>query len=111
MNMDFHQIELEEGYSLFRYKRMSFGMNNAPEQHQIIFRQTTAGCPGATNIEDDIVVHGKTTVEHDRNAVALLNRLQEGNLTPNKDECKIGMSQIVFMGMYLNEHGVGPTDD
>ena len=111
MNMGFHQIELKEGYSLFRYKRMSFGINNAPEQYQNIFRQTTAGCPGATNIEDDIVVHGKTTQEHDRNIVALLNRLQERNLTLNKDKCKIGMSHIVFMGMILNEHGVGPTEE
>ena len=86
INMGFHQTELEEGYLLFRYKRMSFGINNAPEQYQNILRQTTAGCPGATNIEDDIVVHGKTTEEHDRNVVALLNRLQERNLTLNKDK-------------------------
>ena len=38
MNMGFHQIELEEGYSLFRYKRISFGINNAPEQYHNIFR-------------------------------------------------------------------------
>ena len=87
MNMGFHQIELEEGSkdittfsagdSLFSYKRLSFGINSAPEQHQNIVRQTIAWCPGATNIADDIVVHGKTTKDHDRNLVALLNRLQE----------------------------------
>ena len=91
MNMGFHQIELEEGSrdittfsaddSLFRYKRLSFGVNSAPEQYQNIVRQTIAGCPRATNITDDIVVHGKTTEEHDRNLVMLLNRLQERNLT------------------------------
>ena len=91
MNMGFHQIELEEGSrdittfsaddSLFRYKRLSFGVNSAPEQYQNIVRQTIAGCPRATNIADDIVVHGKTTEEHDRNLVMLLNRLQERNLT------------------------------
>ena len=69
MNMGFHQIELEEasrditifsaGDSLFRYKRLSFGVNSAPEQYQNIARQTIAGCPGATNIADDTVVHGK----------------------------------------------------
>ena len=64
MNMEFHQIELEEGSrdittlsagdSLFRYKRLSFGVNSAPEQYQNIIRQTIADCPGATNIADDI---------------------------------------------------------
>ena len=121
MNMGFHQIELEEGSrdittfsagdSLFRYKRLSFGINSAPEQYQNIVRQTIAGCPGAINIADDIVVHGKTTEEHDRNLVALLNRLQERNLTLNKEKCKIRMGQIVFMGLLLNKHGVGPTEE
>ena len=111
MNMGFHQIELEEGTrdiktfsaddSLFRYKRLSFGINSAPEQYQNIVRQTIAGFPGATNIADDIVVHGKTTKDHERNLVALLNRLQERNLTLNKDKCKIGMSQIVVMGIVM----------
>ena len=109
MNMGFHQIELEEGSrniatfsagdSLFRYKSLSFGINSAPEQYLNILRQTIAGCPGATNIADDIVVHGKTTEDHNRNLVALLNRLQERSLTLNKDKCKIGMNQIVFMGL------------
>ena len=121
MNMGFHQIELEENFrdittfsagdSLFRYKRLSFGINSAPEQYQNIVRQTIAGCPGATNIADDIVVHGKTTEEHDRNLVTLLNKLQQRNLTLNKDKCKIGMNQIVFMGLILNKHGVGPTEE
>ena len=70
MNMCFHQIELEEasrdittfsaGDSLFRYKRLSFDVNSAPGQYQNIVRQTSADCPGATNLADDIVVHGKT---------------------------------------------------
>ena len=86
-------------------------MNSAPEQYQNIVRQTIADCPGATNIADDIVVHGKTTEAHDRNLITLLHCLQERNLTLNKDKCKIAMSQIGFMGLLLNKHGVGPTEE
>ena len=57
------------------------------------------------------MVHGKTTEDHDRNLVALLNRLQERNFTLNKDKCKIGKSQIVFMGLLLSKHGVGLTEE
>ena len=120
-NMDFHQIELEEGStdittfsacdSLFCYKRLSFGINSAPEQYRNIVGQTITGCPGVTKIADDIVVHGKTTKEHDRNLVALLNRWQERNLTLNKTKCKIRMSQTVFMGRILNKHGLGPPEE
>ena len=121
MNMGFRQIELEEaswdiisfsaGDLQFRYKRLSFGVNSASEQYQNIVRQTIADCSGATNIADDIVVLGKTTEEHDRNLITLLHRLKERNLTLNQDKCKIGMCQIVFMGLFLNKHGVGPTEE
>ena len=86
-------------------------MNSAPEQYQNIVRQTIADCPGATNIPDDIVVQGKTTEEHDRNLITLLHRLQEMNLTLNKDKCTIGMNQTVFMGLLLSKHGVEPKEE
>ena len=66
MNMGFHQIELEEasrdiatfsaGDSLFHYKRLSFGLNSAPEQYKNMVRQTIADCPRATNMADDILL-------------------------------------------------------
>ena len=117
------QIELEEesrdittfsdGDSLYRYKRLSSGMNmNAPEQYQNIIRHAIADCPGATNIADDIVVYEWTTEEHDRNHVTLLGQLQGKNLTLNKDKDKIGMiNQIVFMGFLLSQHGVRSTKE
>lgn len=121
INMGFHQIELEEvsrdvapfsaGESLFRYKRLSFDVNNTPKQYEHIIRQAIAGFPGATNIADDIVVHCKTTEEHDQNLVTLLNRLQERSLTLSKDKCKIGMNQFVFMGQLLDKYDVGPTEE
>ena len=117
------QIELEEesrdittfsdGDSLYRYKRLSTGMNmNAPEQYQNIIRHAIADCPGATNIADDIVVYEWTTEDNDRNLVTLLERLQERNLTLNKDKSKSGMiNQIVFMGLLLSQHVKGSTEE
>ena len=97
--------------SLYRYKRLTFGENSVPEQYHNIIRQKVADCPGLTNIADDIVVYGRTTEEYDRNLVTLLERLQERNLTLIKDKCKIGMNQIVFIGLILSEHGVEPTEE
>ena len=95
------QIELEEGS-----RDITMNMN-APEQYQIIIRHAIADCPGATNKADDIVE------EHDRNQVTLLERLQERNLTLNKDKSKIGMINqiIVFIRMLLSQHGVGSTEE
>ena len=43
--------------------------------------------------------------------MTLLERLQERELTLIKDKCKIGMNQIVFIGLILSEHGVEPTEE
>ena len=43
--------------------------------------------------------------------MTLLERLQERNLTLIKDKCKIGMNQIVFIGLILSEHGLEPTEE
>lgn len=43
--------------------------------------------------------------------MTLLERLQERELTLIKDKCKIGMNEIVFIGLILSEHGVEPTEE
>ena len=52
---------------IFRYKRLSLGVNAAPEKYQHIISQATAGLRGVANIADDIIVHGKDHQEHDDN--------------------------------------------
>lgn len=83
VNIGFRQIALEQGNhnlsagdSLHCYKRLSFGINSAlKKKTKKIIKQTISGCRGATNIANDILEQGKTTADHDRNLVTLLNRL------------------------------------
>ena len=72
----FHQIELDPDSrditafathdGIFRYKRLSFGVNAAPEKYQHIITQSMAGLQGVSNIADDLIVHGRDTEEHDK---------------------------------------------
>ena len=121
MRHGFHQIELHQDSrdittfitheGLFRYKRLSFGVNAAPEKYQHIISQVIADIGGVVNIADDLIVHGKTVVEHDQNLHKLLARLKEKNLTLNSEKCVFGMSKVVFMGILLSKHGIGPTEE
>ena len=73
----FHQIELDADSrnitafathdGIFQYKRLSFGVNAAPEKYQYIITQSMAGLPGVANIADDLIIHGQDTEEHDKN--------------------------------------------
>ena len=64
---------------LFRFKRLMFGINAAPEVYQRIISQIFHDIEGVENISDDIVVHGRTKEEHNRRleAVHVLNRIVE----------------------------------
>lgn len=63
----FHQIELHPesrhittfitNTGLYRYKRLLFGINSAPEIFQKIMEQILSNCEGSFNYIDDIVVY------------------------------------------------------
>ena len=116
----YHQIELDEKSreittfvthtGQFRYKRLMFGVSCASELYQKVLQQILQNCPNAQNIMDDIIVHGVTQEQHDECLKNVLNVLREKGLTLNREKCEFNMSEIVFMGNVVSEHGVGPTE-
>ena len=83
--------ELHEG--LFRYKRLSFGVNAVPKKYQHVIRQAIAGTEGVVNVTDDLICHGKTVLEHDQRLRKLLAKLEEKNLTLNSEKCTFRMNK------------------
>ena len=92
---------------MYRYKRLMFGISCAPEMYNKIIQQTLDGCDGVQSIFDVIVVHGKTTAEHDQRLDIVLRRLSDRGLTLNIDKCQFNMTHIEFMGHVLSKHGIG----
>ena len=92
---------------MYRYKRLMFGISCAPEMYNKIKQQTLDGCDGVQSIFDDIVVHGKTTAEHNQRLDIVLRRLSDRGLTLNIDKCQFNMTHIEFMGHVLSKHGIG----
>ena len=116
----FHQVELHPNCrdiinflsqkGLFCYKRLSFGVNAAPEKYQYIIRQVIADVDGVVNIADDVVIHGKTLAEHDQNLHKLLAELENMNLILNGGKCTFGLNKVVFVEILFSEHDIGPTE-
>ena len=76
-----------------------------------VIRQIIADVEGVVNIADDLIVHGKAISEHDQNLHKLLAKLEEKNLTLSEEKCTFRMSKVVFMGIILSQHGIGPTEE
>ena len=68
--------------------------------------QVLEGTQGFLCIFYDILVHGKTLEEHDQNLDKTLQKLQEANLTLNKDKCEFAQTSVKFVGNIVDSDGV-----
>lgn len=116
----FHQLELDEEsrelstfstpMGIFRYKRLWFGMLSAQEYLVKTLSLAFLGAKGVTIAFDDAVITGKTPEEHDLNLHAFMKLVCEKGLTLNRDKCKFGVTEVVFLGHILSPDGVRPSE-
>ena len=91
LNQGYHQLELAEDsqsitmfathVGLFRYKRLSFGINSAAEIFQKSIEEVLQGIEGVRNMSDDIIVFGKSQADHDAALQPVLHKMKENDLT------------------------------
>ena len=120
LNKGYRQITLDEESrpittfvthkGLFRYKRLSFGINTASEIFQNEIQKLLVDIPGAVNISDDVIIFSKTNEEHDHILKLVLERFRERNLTLNKDKCLFHQESIKFFGYILTSKGIRVDD-
>ena len=63
------------------------------------------GLEGVQQINYDIVVHGVGT-EHDTRLQALLERLEEYNITLRREKCKFGVPEVKWFGHIYSKQGM-----
>ena len=86
-----------------------FGVSCAPEMYQRVSQLLLEDCDGVRNIHDDIILHGQTTEDHDKQLEQAMEGIQNRGLTLNKEKCKFHMSELEFMGDLLSARGIGPS--
>jgi hypothetical protein len=121
LKMGFHQFRLHPEsrdittfsthVGLFRYKRLMFGINAAPEIYQKEVSKIIQGLPGVANLADDIIIHATTREEHDRRLNEVFSRLELANMTVNKNKCAVGVQQVEFLGHTLSHRGIDPDKE
>lgn len=114
----FHQLELHESSryittfisskGVFRYKRLLFGVNCAPEIFQKVIERMLLPCSGCFNYIDDIIIYGRNAEEHNENVHKVLSVLKECNVVLNSAKCVFNVTEIDFLGHHLSAAGVSP---
>jgi len=66
---------------------------------------------GVVNVMDDILVWGEDKDSHNCRLRKLLEKLRSINLKLNKNKCKIGLSEISYIGHVLSKDGLKPDSE
>ena len=91
-----------------RFKRLPFGIHSAAEVFQKKISEIISDIEGAANDQDDIIVFGKDSEEHDKALKQVLDRVRESGLKLNKKKCTFRMTEITFLGHLISADGIKP---
>ena len=93
---------------IYQWNRVAMGLCGAPSY----FQQQMASVVLQGLIYDvcevymdDIIVFGKTEEEYLKNLEAVMRALQRYNITANPDKCKLGLTEVTFVGHTINREG------
>lgn len=117
----FHQVELAEdcrdvttfitNWGLYRYKRLLFGINCAPELFQNLMESILGGCRNTVVFIDDIMIFGETEDEHDAAVKQTLHVLSQYGILLNDHKCRFKQRQVMFVGHKLSADGVSANEE
>ncbi|XGW28165.1 hypothetical protein V3C99_008177 [Haemonchus contortus] len=96
---------------LFRYNRLPFGVKSAPGIFQQIIDSMIAGLDGVAAYLDDIIVTGRTTMEHLHNLEALLRRIEQYGFRVREEKCHFMMTEIHYLGNIIDASGRRPDPE
>ena len=121
LSSGFHQISMEPnskkytGFSTpdghFQYRRMPFGLKNAPARFQRMMNNAPQGLIGKHCFVylDDIIIFGTTIEEHNRNLAIVFQRLRETELKLQPDKCEYLKPELEYLGHLITAEGIRPN--
>ncbi|KAL7290673.1 hypothetical protein TKK_0015430 [Trichogramma kaykai] len=124
LSQAYHQIPMDEdskeitafivqGKGLFEYKRMPYGLTNAPATFQRAMDQLfgPTWAPNVFVYMDDIIIATKTFEEHTYWLRKVLRRLKDANLRVNREKSKFCRPEAKFLGYIVDRNGLRTDPD
>lgn len=95
----------------YEYKKMPFGLKNAPATFQRLMDNVLTGLLGNVCFVylDDIVIYAKSLEEHKLKLNQLFQRLREANLSLQPDKCEFFKKELIYLGHIISDEGVKPN--
>ena len=96
--------------SVYRFKKMPFGLINAPTTFQRFMQNVLSGILNKfVNVYiDDVVIYSKTVEEHLDHLRQVFERLDKHDLRLHPEKCKFLCKEIKFLGFVVSRRGIMP---
>lgn len=91
---------------MYRFTRLVFGVNCAPEIFQKIMENVLAGIPNVIVYIDDILIFAESLDELNDTTEKVLSALKRNNLTLNIDKCEYAKASLKFIGHRISARGL-----
>ena len=99
------------GFRLYQFCRMPFGLMNAPSSFQRMMDQIFRSLPFVSSYIDDVLIHSSSVREHKEHLQEVFNRISEAGLTLRGQKCKLGLSEVKYLGHVFSAAGMQPDPE
>ena len=93
---------------LFRFNRFVMGASPANQEFHEKFRIVRLDLQGVLQIEDDLLIYGRTQNEHNEPLRAVLQRLHQIGVTLRKEKCQWNQESVICFGYKFGPEGISP---
>ncbi|XP_030745261.1 uncharacterized protein K02A2.6-like [Sitophilus oryzae] len=114
----FYQVELDlessklcafgTPFGVYRFLRLPFGLNCAPEYFQKLNQEHFGDIPGVIVYFDDILIAADTSEEHDKILTRVLERAKKYNVKFNSSKIQYKVREVNYLGNIFDREGMRP---
>ena len=93
---------------LFQFRRMAFGLANAPAVFQRTMDRVLHGLVGVCCLVyiDDIVIYSRNAEEHAHHLQLVLDRLHKAGLKVKPSKCHFARTEVLLLGYLISKDGI-----
>lgn len=117
----FYQVELDEEssklcsfnspYGSYKFNRLAFGLNLAPEWFQKINEKYFGDIEGVTVYFDDLIIAANSYEAHDKILSKVVQRATEQNVKFNKKKIQFKQPSVKYLGQIFDSNGMRCDED
>ena len=95
----------------YSYLRLNYGLRNAASSFQKVMDIVLRDVDNVFCYIDDIIIASANSEQHENDITNVLTALNKYGLRLNYEKCKLGVSELKFLGHYVNKDGIKPLDE